>query len=59
MVMRVITNMVLMDWMKRSVSSGTTGSKQPILDSNSTEEMPVGNNNNNKKGNNVRELGRR
>lgn len=33
MVMRVITNMVLMDWMKRSISSGTTGSKKPILDS--------------------------
>lgn len=33
--------MVFMDWMKRSVSSGTTWSRQPILDSNNTEEMPV------------------
>ena len=40
MVSRVITNMVLMDWMKRSVSTGTRGSKQPSLDSNSTEEIP-------------------
>lgn len=37
----VITNMVLIDWMKHSVSSGTTSSRQPILDSNNTEEIPV------------------
>lgn len=40
MVRRVITNMVLMDWMKRSVSSGINVSRHPILDSNSTEEIP-------------------
>ncbi|TNN81301.1 hypothetical protein EYF80_008361 [Liparis tanakae] len=41
MVRSVMTNMVLIDWMKRSVSSGTTSSRLPILDSNNTEEMPV------------------
>lgn len=30
-----------MDSMKSSVSLGTTGSRQPILDSNNTEEIPV------------------
>jgi len=41
MVRSVITNMVLIDRMKRSVSSGTTGARQPILVSNNTEEIPV------------------
>lgn len=41
MVRSVITNMVLIHWMKRSVSSGTTSFRQPILDSNNTEEMPA------------------
>lgn len=41
MVRSVMTNMVLMDWMKHSVSVGTTGSRQPILDSNKTEEIPA------------------
>lgn len=41
MVRRVMTNMVFMDWMKCSVSGGTCGSRQPIRDSNSTEEIPA------------------
>ncbi|RXN18145.1 ubiquitin system component Cue domain containing [Labeo rohita] len=34
--------MVLVNWMKRSISAGTTGPRQLILDSNSTDKIPGG-----------------
>lgn len=40
MVSRVMTNIVLMELMKVSVSFGTLGSKQPMRESKRTEEMP-------------------